>query len=432
VPVDLRRDAGVLVPHDLLYRRQVGALHEQQRRRRVAQVVEADLPDLADGEQPELALRAVDGVGVGRGFVVPAALAPALVDVARHQAGPSHRPPEHVLERRVLRQHRPVVVGEHQLGWRGRDRLPEVRHQLLIDRHRLHPPALRDVAVVRAADHDDAGVEVDVALSQREQLALAQPRVDRRGEEGLPLRLERRDQGLHLLWPQVVRQPLHHLPLRHVGHRVRPRELLHPPRHRERPAQVPAQVVDALRAQGVFLIGQEQVDLAGGHLGEPQPAEPRPDDVLADAGRARVRRRPLHELVDPPRHHLVDRPTAVLEIDRVVPETLPLEPGLLLDRERLRLLLRGGLRGHAPPPPGGIDHLQVPGAPLQVDRRHSYVPSAPASSSWPPKAFTSISIALPPRQSTVLSRRRTRESEHLGWLDLPPGERPDLVGLEAE
>ncbi len=72
----------------------------------MAQVVEPDLPDLAHRKQLELALGTPARVRVGRRFVVAAALAPALVDVAGHDAGPAHRPAEHVLERRVLRQHR--------------------------------------------------------------------------------------------------------------------------------------------------------------------------------------------------------------------------------------------------------------------------------------------------------------------------------------
>jgi hypothetical protein len=58
VTVDLGREARILVTHDPLHRRQIGAAHEQQRRRRVAQVVKADLPHLAHGEELEATLRA--------------------------------------------------------------------------------------------------------------------------------------------------------------------------------------------------------------------------------------------------------------------------------------------------------------------------------------------------------------------------------------
>jgi hypothetical protein len=58
VLVDLGRDTRVLMAHDPLDGGQVGALYEQQRRGRVAEVVKAKLPDIADREELELAGRA--------------------------------------------------------------------------------------------------------------------------------------------------------------------------------------------------------------------------------------------------------------------------------------------------------------------------------------------------------------------------------------
>jgi hypothetical protein len=81
----------------------------------VAEVVEADFPDLADGEELERALRAATKVRVARGLAVPTAVAPALVDVAGDQAGSAHRPAENLFELRVLRQHAAVLRREHQL-----------------------------------------------------------------------------------------------------------------------------------------------------------------------------------------------------------------------------------------------------------------------------------------------------------------------------
>jgi hypothetical protein len=126
VPVDLGRDPRILLSHDPLHRRQVGALHEQQRRRRVAQVVEAQLPHLADREQLEVALRAAPGVRVGRWLAMAAPLAPALVDVAGDDPGSAHRAPENVLEGRVLRAHVSVLVREDELGGGGGDRALQV------------------------------------------------------------------------------------------------------------------------------------------------------------------------------------------------------------------------------------------------------------------------------------------------------------------
>jgi hypothetical protein len=115
VAVHLGRDAGVLVAHDPLDRRQVGAVHEQERGGRVPEVVEPDLPNLPNREQLEVALRAAARVRVCSGLLMPAAVPPALVDVASHQARSAHRPPEHLLERRVPRKHLPFLIGEDQL-----------------------------------------------------------------------------------------------------------------------------------------------------------------------------------------------------------------------------------------------------------------------------------------------------------------------------
>ena len=126
-------------------------------------------------------------------------------------------------------------------------------------------------------------------MLEREELALPHARVERRCEERFPLRVERREQRLNLVRPNVVEQTLHDLPLRHVSHRVRADELLHPAGHREGPAEVATQVVDAPRAETVLLLREEEVHLSRRDLDEPQIAERRPDDVLTDARLARVR-----------------------------------------------------------------------------------------------------------------------------------------------
>jgi hypothetical protein len=114
----------------------------------VAEVVEADLPDLTDREELEPALRAATEVRVSRGLSVPTALAPTLVDVAGNQARPAHRAAQNLLELRVLRQHAPVLRREDQLRRRGGDRALQVYEQLGVDRDGIDTPALGDVAVV--------------------------------------------------------------------------------------------------------------------------------------------------------------------------------------------------------------------------------------------------------------------------------------------
>jgi hypothetical protein len=67
VRVHLGRELRVAVPEDLLHRCEVGARHDEQAARRVAQIVEADRPD--HGLHPELAavVRAPTLLLVGRG-----------------------------------------------------------------------------------------------------------------------------------------------------------------------------------------------------------------------------------------------------------------------------------------------------------------------------------------------------------------------------
>jgi hypothetical protein len=48
VAIELGRRARVLVPHDPLDSRQVGAAHQQQGGRRMPEVVGSDLPDLPE------------------------------------------------------------------------------------------------------------------------------------------------------------------------------------------------------------------------------------------------------------------------------------------------------------------------------------------------------------------------------------------------
>ena len=91
VAVDLRRQARILVTHDSLHGREVGAAHEQKGSGRVAEMVEANLPHLANGEELEVALRTATKISVGRGLAVPTALTPTFVNVAGDDAGPAHR-----------------------------------------------------------------------------------------------------------------------------------------------------------------------------------------------------------------------------------------------------------------------------------------------------------------------------------------------------
>ncbi|HVV51378.1 MAG TPA: hypothetical protein VHO06_17035 [Polyangia bacterium] len=114
----------------------------------MAEVVEANLPHLANREELEVALRTPTKVPVGRGLAVSASVATALMDVARHQAGPAHRSAEDLLQLRVPRDHAAVLGREDQLrGGRG-ERALQVDEKLGVDRDGVDAAALRDVAVV--------------------------------------------------------------------------------------------------------------------------------------------------------------------------------------------------------------------------------------------------------------------------------------------
>jgi hypothetical protein len=103
VAVDLRGDLRVGVPEDLLDRGELHAGLEEERRRRVAQVVEAERLRLRDRPEPHLAARAAARLGVGSPLRVAAPLPPAAVVVADHQASPLHGAAENILQSHVGR-----------------------------------------------------------------------------------------------------------------------------------------------------------------------------------------------------------------------------------------------------------------------------------------------------------------------------------------
>jgi hypothetical protein len=78
--------------------------------------MEPDLADGADREELEVAPRTPSRVRILGRLLVPAALAPALVNVARHQARSAHRPPEDVFELSMLLEHLAVAAGEDEIG----------------------------------------------------------------------------------------------------------------------------------------------------------------------------------------------------------------------------------------------------------------------------------------------------------------------------
>ncbi|HMF39912.1 MAG TPA: hypothetical protein VKQ32_04420 [Polyangia bacterium] len=96
--VELGGDARIGVAHDPLHRREVSAGHHEQRGCRVADVVEADRPNLPDRPELHLALGAPADLSVWRVLDVAAVFAPTRVPPAGENVRSSERPPEDLLE----------------------------------------------------------------------------------------------------------------------------------------------------------------------------------------------------------------------------------------------------------------------------------------------------------------------------------------------
>ncbi|MGA9657128.1 MAG: hypothetical protein WBV96_24795 [Polyangia bacterium] len=233
---------------DALNGRRIRARHHEQRRGRVAQVVEADLPHQRPRPELHLALRATPQVGVLRHLGMPASLPSADVAVAGHDPGAGERRLQQFLERRLLGHHRAVLVWEDQLGRGLFDGGFEVRHQFGGDGHRLRVPALGGVARVRAANANEPPREIHVGLPQPEQLALAQPGVDGRGEEWPPAPGEREQDARNLLQGQERWEALGHAPTFHVEDRILG-DLAGAPGGAEGATEEAAQVVHCLGSQ---------------------------------------------------------------------------------------------------------------------------------------------------------------------------------------
>ena len=78
--IGLGGEAGIGVAKDSLDRRHVGAAHEEERRGRVAQVMEPDRSNLPRRPELHLAARTPAKIAVSGGLDVAAVLAPALVE----------------------------------------------------------------------------------------------------------------------------------------------------------------------------------------------------------------------------------------------------------------------------------------------------------------------------------------------------------------
>ncbi|XXF81219.1 hypothetical protein P2318_16095 [Myxococcaceae bacterium GXIMD 01537] len=209
--------------------------------------------------------------------------------------------------------------------------------------------ALRRVARVRPGHHDSACREVHVRLAQRQQLALAHPGEERRGEQRAPAALQGRQHQRNLLGLEVLRQLLRLLVARDGLGGIEAGEETTPDRQLEDAVEEGAQVVERLWRQIP-------------DLGVEQYLQARRRDVLEGQGPQLVAQMLLAEADDgggaePAAHLGLPRVQGLPEGDLLAMlgqglQAAPLAVGLNLQvvQEGARLRLRGGLgRGVAPP-----------------------------------------------------------------------------------
>ena len=223
--VGLRGESRIGVAENPLHRGDVGAAHEEERRRRVAQVVEPDRPDLPRRPELHLAARTAAELVILRGLDVAAALAPTLVQPAFHDSRAVKRSTQDELELHALGRHRSVGCGEDEVGRSPGDRVLEIGQQLGGDRDDVSVAALGGVPAVGVGDGEEPVREIDVGLPQSQQLALSEP-----GEEEPSRRASATDPD------SAARTQGHLLGAEKVRHRLRDPALLHVCRHGVRTA----------------------------------------------------------------------------------------------------------------------------------------------------------------------------------------------------
>ena len=274
---DLRRR----VAEVSLDRAEVDAGLPEQRRVRVAQIVEPELP--RDGRHPEahLALRAPRLAGRVPTLLEPAPLPTADVPVARDHPGPLERPPEVIdeVEPDIRREGGTVGPGEHEIRRRGLHRRLEVRPELAHDGHVAGVPVLRQRRLPGVAHRERPGPRVHVGLEEPQRLARSQARVDAGGGDPAPGRVEIRGRKVRQRWQDLA--ALQHAsrglarlgnpsPL-HPADRVlgRPGPVLRVARSLEHVEDRAAKVVQALGREFGLLPREQLIEPVGEEPGRP-------------------------------------------------------------------------------------------------------------------------------------------------------------------
>ena len=337
------------------------------------QVMEPDGPHLGCGPEAHVAPWTLPGLGVRRQLRFPAALPAADVAVARHDARPPEGPAQHVLQGHVLPHHGPVLGGEHQRRGRAAERLLEERHQFGGNGDDVRVTALGRVPRPRAAHGEQPAGQVHVRLPQGQQLPLAEPRVERRGEERAPALRQCAEQARHLLHAQEVTDAARDGALLHVRDGVGTAVASNGARLVEGTADEAPQVVDRLRGQFLFLLLQEHPQPGRRHRREGEGGEAGGEQVARDLAHvARMGRGVDRTGVEPPAQQLRQRSASILGQSRLQPEPLPLGLLLKLRRNPPGLRLRARLGHLVAPPASRVLDPQIPLARLLIDARHGY------------------------------------------------------------
>ncbi|HUM09676.1 MAG TPA: hypothetical protein VLT82_01890, partial [Myxococcaceae bacterium] len=226
VSIDLLGQLWVSVSEHLLNDDQGHLLAEKQSRRRVTEVVEPNGPDDRLGPEPHVALAAAPEGGVRSGLLVPTAPPTAHVLPSAHDARATERPTENCLERHLSRKHAARTgaallgatgaadMGKNELGGGLLKGVAQPGHEGCGDGHRVGVTALRGLAVPAASDNQEPSLEVYVLAPKRGELTLSKPRVDGRGVQRPPSRVQLSEHPGDLLDPQMIPdRGLRNLPL---------------------------------------------------------------------------------------------------------------------------------------------------------------------------------------------------------------------------
>ena len=240
--------------------------------------------------------------------------------------------------------------------------------------------ALGRVALVRTRDGDRASLEIDIALAQREQLALAQPERRPAREERTPILGNLLEHARELLRSQRDVDALGHLARLGRRERVLADPAAGSARLREDDVQHRAHLVDARGRGAAFLDSvQQTIEIRVTKTLQRDRARLRSDHVLLETTALDVAARLGAALCKPPIAKIAERAGQVF-LRRVEPSghaQLRAASGLLLQLELRRKCFRFDFRarfGRSLRPAIRTAKPHVPSAAALKDACHGYVP----------------------------------------------------------